>query len=68
MPKGSGTSGEISSGLWRGDSSQFSKPLLRELAVLRLLEVLSPMEFRRKYRSLSAFIAQRSAASLRNKG
>ena len=41
---------------------QFSKPLLREFAVLRLLGVLSPMEIWRKPHPSPAHIAFRPAA------
>ena len=41
---------------------QFSKPLLREFAVLRLLGVLSPMEIWRKPHPSPAYITSRPAA------
>ena len=57
-----GASGRFSSGLRRGDSSQFSKPLLRELAALRLIGVLSPMEIWRKPHLSPACTTYRPAA------
>ena len=45
---------------------QFSKPLLREFAVLRLLGVLSPMEIWRKPHPSPAYITSRPAAQARH--
>ena len=39
---------------WRGDSSQFSKPLLRELAALRLIGTPGVTGFWREHTALSA--------------